>query len=239
MEKVRILFLSANPKSTTPLAIDEEIRAIEQRIRASEYRDSLQLIPKLAVRPDDVLHALMEYQPAVIHFSGHGSEAHEILLTGDDGLEKPVNAATWRALFKTLKDRVRVVVFNACFSRGQADAVREVIDCVIGMGDEISDDAAIAFSGSFYRAIGFGRSVQNAFDQGNVSIMFAGTEEEHVPELLCKKGIDPSQVVLVQPPANEPSRSGSGHGSVTSGRDMIGNVIIMGNGNEVRRNDQE
>ena len=154
MDKIKILFLAANPQAD--LAINDEIRKVEQRIRASKFRDSLVLIPKLAARPDDVIQALLEHEPHIVHFSAHGSEDHEILFVGDDGQDKPVTAEALRMLFATLKDKVRLVVFNACFARGQAEAVAEVIDCAIGMNDEISDDAAIAFSGSFYRTLGFG-----------------------------------------------------------------------------------
>jgi hypothetical protein len=65
------------------------------------------------------------------------------------------------------------------------------------MNDAIGDEAAIIFAASFYRALGFGRSVQEAFDQGKVALLLEGILEEHTPELLVKAGIDPSQIVLV------------------------------------------
>src|SRR4051812_37742045 len=47
---VTILFLSGHAREHGRLALDEEYRAIEQRIRAARHRDAFQLIPKLAVR---------------------------------------------------------------------------------------------------------------------------------------------------------------------------------------------
>ena len=38
-EKITVLFLAANPKSTPQLNLDEEARAIREKIRLSEYRD--------------------------------------------------------------------------------------------------------------------------------------------------------------------------------------------------------
>jgi hypothetical protein len=70
------------------------------------------------------------------------------------------------ALFTTLKDNIRLVFLNACYSREQAQALVTSIDCVIGMKESIDDGAATVFTSSFYRAIGFGRSIQEAFDQG-------------------------------------------------------------------------
>jgi hypothetical protein len=49
-----VLFLSANPAGTPPLKLDEEIRQITAKVRAAEYRDSLELVSRWAVRPDDL-----------------------------------------------------------------------------------------------------------------------------------------------------------------------------------------
>ncbi len=61
---------------------------------------------------------------------------------------------------------LRLVVLNACHTRSQAEALTEVVDCVVSMNRTISDRAAIKFAASFYGALAFGRSVQNAFEQG-------------------------------------------------------------------------
>ncbi len=198
MSKVKILFLAANPKDTNLLNLDEEIRAITQKIRVSEYRDILNLTSGWAIRPDDLLQTLNEQHPHIVHFSGHGSSDGEIILTDDNQTSKPVSVAAIKALFNTLKDNVRVVLLNACYSRIQAEAIKDVIDCVIGMNSAIGDKAAIIFAASFYRAIGFGRSVKEAFEQGKVALMLEGIPEETTPELLCKSGIDPSTVFLIE-----------------------------------------
>jgi hypothetical protein len=54
MDKVKVLFLAANPAGMRRLALDEEVRAIEAKIRASKYRDALELISRWAVRPGAV-----------------------------------------------------------------------------------------------------------------------------------------------------------------------------------------
>src|SRR3954468_4379061 len=123
MDKVKVLFLAANPAGTQPLQLDEEIRQITAKVRASEHRDSLELISRWAVRPDDLLQALLEVKPHVVHFSGHGSSAAELILLDDRGNPKPVSQATLLLLFRILKDDVRVVVLNACSSRPQAEAL--------------------------------------------------------------------------------------------------------------------
>jgi hypothetical protein len=115
MEKIKILFVSANPTGTTPLKLDEEVREIEAKIRAAAHRDSLELITKWAVRPDDLLQSLNQHRPHVVHFSGHGSSAEEIILLDKLGKPKPVSKEALVSLFHALKDNIRVVLLNALF----------------------------------------------------------------------------------------------------------------------------
>ncbi len=198
-KKIKALFLASNPKGTTPLELDREIREITEKIRAAEYRDSIDLISAWAVRPDDLLQLLNQHKPQIVHFSGHGSQSGEIILVDSRGEQKPVNPRAIKALFQTLKANIRVVILNACYSKIQAEAITQVIDCAIGMNDAIGDEAAIAFAGSFYRAIGFGLSIKQAFDQGIVVLLLEGIPEESKPELLVKEGVDPEKIELIAP----------------------------------------
>src|SRR5262249_45142189 len=69
---IKSLFLAANP-ARTYLALDEEVRAIDAKIRGAEHRDRLSLLPHLAVRLDDLSGILLRHKPHVVHFSGHGT----------------------------------------------------------------------------------------------------------------------------------------------------------------------
>ncbi|MEO6892854.1 MAG: CHAT domain-containing protein [Ktedonobacteraceae bacterium] len=201
MQTVKTLFLAANPTSTPRLAIDEEMRAIEQKVRAADHRDVLVFRSSWAVRPDDLLQLLNQHRPQIVHFSGHGNQ-DGLSLAGNDGQARAVTTRALTALFATLKDSICLVFLNACYSREQAQALVSSIDCVIGMKKSIRDDAAAVFASSFYRAIGFGRSIQGAFDQGITALLLEGIPEEDIPELLVKDGVDPTQIVLVRPSAN-------------------------------------
>jgi hypothetical protein len=215
-DRIKVLFLAANPGGTTPLALDEESREIKAKIRAAEYRDSLELLTEWAVRPDDLLQFLNQHRPTVVHFSGHGSQAAEIILLDKDRKPKPVNREALAALFRVLKGQIRLVVLNACFSRLQAESIAQEIDCVVGMGKAIGDQAAITFAASFYRALGFGASVQNAFDQAVVALQLEGIPEEATPQLLARPGVDPAQVILVGSPAQPAAGTGSAPGAGAS-----------------------
>jgi nucleoside phosphorylase len=202
-----ILFLAANPvtSSMAPVRLDEEAREIEQKLNASEHRDSFVLKTKWAVRPDDLQDALLREQPVIVHFSGHGSGVPGIVLHSDadtdfdtDGPWKPVKGATLRDLFAALKDNIRIVVLNACYTEDQARSIVEVVDFVIGMKAAIGDAAARSFAASFYRALGFGRTIQTSFELGVNSLGLKGlVADEHLPFLLVRDGAS-ADVTLVE-----------------------------------------
>jgi WD40 repeat protein len=103
---------------------------------------------------------------------------------------------------------LRLVVLNACHTRWQAEALTEVVDCVVSMNRTITDRAAIKFAASFYGALAFGRSVRNAFEQGVARLSAEGIGEVDTPELLVRAGVDAAGVVLVAPaprPARKPA----------------------------------
>ncbi len=197
MKKCRILFLSANPAGTHQLQLDEEIRQIEMKIQQADFRDTLKLFSKWAVRPDDLLLALNRHCPHVVHFSGHGSPNEEIVLLNPSGQPQPVSKEALQALFRALRDNIRLVFLNTCYSKPQAQAIVEVVDCAVGMKRVIGDEAAITFAAAFYRAIGFKKSIQDAFEQGKVALLLKGIPEEDTPELLVGEGVDASRILLV------------------------------------------
>ncbi|WP_437191519.1 CHAT domain-containing protein [Planctomicrobium sp. SH527] len=191
---VKVLLLSANPVDAV-LNIDEEFRAIDAKVRSSEHRNHVELIKHGAVRLQDIPGLLMRHKPDVVHFSGHGA-ANGIALTGIDGTGQVVPPNTLANIFRVLKDNVRVVVLNACDSALQAEAIVSVIDCAVGMSDKINDAAAIAFSAAFYEALGYGRSVQDAYDLALVQIAGIGTNTS-LAKLYNRQTVKPAEVILV------------------------------------------
>lgn len=196
--RIRVLFLGANPPSTEPLRIDRELRGIQERLRASRHRGSVEIIVRLAVRFADLREALLEVEPDVVHFSGHGTEEREIVLEDEYGLQEHVDSDALAGVFGVLKGRIRVVVVNACFGRGVAEVVTQHVGCAIGAEDRIRDDAAVEFARVFYEAIGFGRSVQEAFDLGVVALKRMGGAGANLPELVVREGVNAREVVLVR-----------------------------------------
>lgn len=154
------------------------------------------------------MQLLLQHQPQVVHFSGHGTRAEQLILLNEHGVAAPVGTEALVSLFTLLKDKVRLVLLNACHSEPQAEAISRVIDCVIGMGTDIGHEAATTFASSFYEAVGFGRGVKTAFELGKAAVTLNGIPEEETPILFARKGIEAKSVFLVsESPQNVLARS--------------------------------
>jgi hypothetical protein len=197
-EQVTVLFLAANALKNAPLQLDAEARAIQDNIRRSEHRESINFVTRWATQPLDILQAINEVNPQVVHFSGHGSENDQLVLQGDDGKPKYVRLEAIVQVMLSTSDTIRLVFFNVCFSDDEAEAVVNYIEAAIGMKTAIGDDAARVFAAQFYSALGFGKSLKTAFAQAKAALMLQGIAEENTPQLYVKEGLDPAQIVLVK-----------------------------------------
>ena len=220
LAKHTILFLAANPFGTDRLALDEEARAIRLALERSSYRDVFDLETRWAARPMDLLDELRKLKPTVVHFSGHGGRCKPRSGTGPrrditsqpglvnveqqyglffqdaDGQPKFVSATALRETFGAAGASVKLVVLNACYSEDQAEALLAHVDCVLGMGGSIGDDAARSFAIAFYGGLGERQSVEAAYRQGRAAIHLEGLPDDDKPRLKVRAGIDAMQLVL-------------------------------------------
>jgi len=192
-ERIKILFLSADPIDTPKLRVDQEIRAIDQALRQADFRDRFEIEQHWAVRVADLQSCLLRHKPHIVHFSGHGSKSCEIVLEDALGNSQPVPVRALNKLFSVLKDNIRCVVLNACYSERQANAIARHIDCVIGMSSTIGDLAAINFAMAFYQALGFGRDVGTAFELGCMQIDLEDLGQQDIPKLVAVN-CDPKEI---------------------------------------------
>jgi CHAT domain len=181
--KLKILFLGANPKNTTRLRIDEELREIDQQLRLSTARERLSLAQAHAVRANDLQQALIDNEPQIVHFSGHG-DTEGIAIEDEHGNAHLISNEAVSDLFGLFKDNVKCVLLNACFSESQAKAILQHIPYVIGMRAEMPDEAAIKFSVGFYKAIAAGKTLEFAFNLGVNAIKLEGIDATLVPQLM-------------------------------------------------------
>lgn len=204
-EKVNILFLGANPDiilqdgtEKTKLKLEKETREIQEAITKSLNRDSIHFETRLAVRTSDLFQAINEVNPTIIHFSGHGTATGELVLQDNSDQPKFVDIEAIVKMIEASTDNLRLVVFNNCFSSLFAESVSEIVEASIGMNDTISDEAAIIFASQLYSAIGFGNSLEKAFNQAKSRLLLEGINEDLTPELYVNEKFKSSNIYIVK-----------------------------------------
>jgi len=181
-----VLFLAANPKQTVRLRLDEELREIDEGLRRANKREQFKLEPRGAVRLRDFYRAILDSNPQIIHFSGHGEGQEGIILEDETGHPLFVEAIQLAGWFEVLAgEGVECVLLNACYSKEQAEAICQYVPYVIGMNQSITDKAAIDFAVGFYDALGSGKDVEFAFKLGRSQLVRFG--EHEIPILLKRE----------------------------------------------------
>jgi hypothetical protein len=165
-----ILYLTASPndpdQELPPLRTDLEMKKVKERLQLSRTRDQYRLEFCPASRWDDLSQALADYDPQVVHFSGHGDSDGNLLLEDAVGGVAPTTPEGLARLFSVHRTTITCVIVNACYSERLARAMSQHIDHVIGMRWQIGDEAGIEFSVGFYTGLFAGHPVPEAFERG-------------------------------------------------------------------------
>ena len=188
-KKIRILFLSANPWVCSRILVDEEAREIFERLQEGPYRDKFELHHHAALRPSDLQKLLLIFKPHIVHFSGHASKKYKLILGGSHGRGKTIDHEGLTDVFALYRRHVQLVVLNACFTREQARSLSRVVNYSIGTGRGIGDKVGVTFAGAFYRALGFGKSVREAFASAKAELTLTKLPRSRGIELFLRDGL--------------------------------------------------
>lgn len=181
-----ILFLSANPRNTTRLSIDKELREIKESIKISGGSDKFNIEQAEAVGVKEFRRAIDDYNPNIIHFSGHGSADGKIVLQGPNDGSHEINEKVLGDFFEIMINQglpLECVVLNACYSEIQAKEIVRSVPNVIGMNNKVKDDTAISFATAFYERLSKGKTYKEAFDVGKVNVSMEGYSGADLPVL--------------------------------------------------------
>ncbi len=215
-DRVRILVVAANPLGSSPLKLDHEVKTIQEALRRSRKRDNFEVEYRLAATPSELRRALLDLEPHVLHFSGHGAGDRGLLFVSDESASsiyrseggevrsrsansneiKFVPAQPLANLLQLCEDHLECVVLNACYSDVQGDAIAVNIPFTIGMRDVVEDHVAIKFSQGFYDAIGAGKGYESAFKWGKVAIEFDLVNDLAAKILILRKKGENSQTSI-------------------------------------------
>ncbi|PRA82075.1 CHAT domain-containing protein [Microbacterium sp. MYb66] len=214
-EKLRVLYVTSNPRaieygevdedgtvsySREWLRVEQELRQVKKSLRGSRYRDQVEVLQLPAATINDLIEGLNDHRPHVIHFSGHAS--YTGLLMENEAGDEDGAGIDFKFLARVLSvtdSPPELVVLNACESLGGAAELLTVAPVIIGMSDTIGDDAAIVFASAFYAAIASAQSVGTALRQAKVKMEAEGVGDHHLPKLGSRDDVDPDALVLVEP----------------------------------------
>jgi MoxR-like ATPase len=194
---IRILFIGANPANTFRLRMDLEHRAIERVISNSKMGERIQLITKLALPSDELVSAIQNTKPTIVHFCTHGEE-DGIILEHESGEGKLVSPEMLSKMFLGLSERVPCVVLNSCASFGLAERLvsESQVACVVGLSSVIVDADAIEFASRFYKFLCDGEIIQATMQLTWSSLAGYGMENANLIQCLFAPDIDPQRFSL-------------------------------------------
>jgi tetratricopeptide (TPR) repeat protein len=181
---VRILVVSAQPTTIEFLAAERECHLIEESLRG---------VPGVSVMvlhratPETLRRTLLEQVFHVLHFVGHGtfdpgSGEGSLVFEDATGLPALLPGPLVADLLRDI-DTLRLVFLNTCggarvgrragvdpFAGVATSLVMAGLPAVLAMQFDISDMAAIAFSGAFYRRLAAGDPIDVATVEGRMAI---------------------------------------------------------------------
>lgn len=167
-DRLTVLCLLAGPREKSRLQLRHEYRTIEEAARRGRRR-TLDIRLTAATRRRDLIPALTEHKPDVLHFGGHGSADGDLLLEEDDGSVAPVSAKALGTVLDAVGG-VTVAVLNACHLGRYLDVVRPHVGEVIGSPAKLNDEDALAFCRDYYAALALGESWEKAFQLGRAGV---------------------------------------------------------------------
>jgi|GEM_PF-1395329 len=178
--KTKILFLTANPRDEVHLGLEREVRKVMNTLNGATNRHDFELISEPAVGIPDIIKA-MQRKPEIVHFSGHGN-IEGLAVENDSGDSDLFPIAGLDRMFNSFKKTTKCVILNACDSKKLAETISKHGIHVVGMNDEIGDEAARKFSIGFYQGLGLGNTYELAFEMGMIHISNE-YDDANTPEL--------------------------------------------------------
>lgn len=164
---VKVLALFSDPLTRSRIRLDREQRQLGEISRQAAGGAGIDIVLRQATRVTDILSAMLDEQPRILHFGGHGTSSGNLLFEDDAGGPALVDpAALAGAIAASMPEILDAVVLNCCFTAANADAFADVTRYVAGSVNQIPDDCALSFSSGFYVGLRSGQSVPDAYSSG-------------------------------------------------------------------------
>jgi CHAT domain len=199
---LRILAMVVTPDDLPGLDVEREKERLKRAVRDLTERGLVELVWLEGRTWRDLQQALRRETWHIFHFVGHGgfdavNGEGLIVLADEQGKSHRLSATDLGRLLGD-HDALRLAVLNSCesaradridvFSSTAATLVRRGTPAVVAMQYEITDEAAIEFSRSFYEAIADGMAVDASLAEARkgVALAIPNTLEWGTPVLFMR-----------------------------------------------------
>ena len=187
-EKLKIALIISAPTDLGPIDHETVQRELEN-FASQEVR--VKLLPVVNPANPDTIDKVLEQEPHIFHFIGHGRLQNEndrssgqIAFVNELGIARWVNADYFSELLN--RHRPGVVILQACESGMQIASkafvgvaslvVQQSIPVVVAMQYEVSNSTANRFSRRFYEELAKGTPVDIAVQEGRLAIAHSPVE---------------------------------------------------------------
>jgi hypothetical protein len=184
-ERLRIAVVVSAPRDEALGPVEYQKLWDELQDLAAKNADRIELLELVTPATRDAIDAVLEKEPHILHFSGHGRlhdergrQIGQIALTRASGFAVWVNADQFSNLFA--RHRPGIVLLQACeggaLSASQAyvgvasQIVQHNVPVVLAMQYEISNATARRFAREFYARLAAGDPVDKAAQEGRFRI---------------------------------------------------------------------
>ncbi len=218
---LRVLVLIATPTDFEPLDVNQEMEKLSSALSELQARGLVTLTRLQEMTLGGLQEELRHGTYHVFHFIGHGGFDQQtqdgVLIFEDD--QRRGRRVSGQDLGVVLQDYapLRLAILNACegarssrsdpFSGVAQSLVQQSLPAVIAMQFEITDQAAITFARSFFRALADSYPVDAALSEARKTIFAAGNDIEWGTPVLYLRAPDGKIFDVAQLPPSAPAPS--------------------------------
>lgn len=206
-----VLVVLSDPRDVVRLNVEREWKLLQEAMKGLTLI-RVELLPAATL---EALQARLRKGPVhVLHFVGHGffdaaQNLGGMVFEDAQGRADKVPATSLRVLLAD-HQALRLVFLNACqgATSGRSDSFAGVaqslgqggVPAVLAMQFPVSDDAAIALSHEFYRALADGYPAEGALSEARKAIATRGNAQEWATPVLFSRSDDNR---LIEPPRGD------------------------------------
>ena len=106
---LKVLFIAALPRDQHSLPVEEERNKIFTANRLSEYRSQIVWQEWHGISLEEFQSVIESFKPNVLHFSGHATEAGELVFQGPEEESQKVPKDPFTIAFKLLGESLKLV----------------------------------------------------------------------------------------------------------------------------------